>query len=68
MGELELATQLVREGGPILVHDWRAIPEIDHVLVAAERDGLGVVRLLGEGGAEEDGGLGLAVVENRRVA
>ena len=65
--ELELATRLVREGGPILVHDWRAIPEIDRVLVAVERDGLGVVRLLGEGGAEEDGGLGLAVVENRRA-
>lgn len=66
--ELELARQLVQEGGPILVHDWRAIPEIDRVLVAAERDGLGVVRLLSEGGAEEDGGLGLAIVENRRAA
>ena len=65
--ELELARQLVQEGGPILVHDWRAIPEIDRVLVAAQRDGLGVVRLLSEGGAEEDGGLGLAIVENRRA-
>lgn len=64
--ELDLASKLVRPGGPILVHDWRAIPDVDRVLRAAEAAGHGVVRLLGEGGEAEEAGLGLALVENRR--
>ena len=63
--ELELASRLVRPGGPMLLHDWRALAEVERVVAAAERAGHGVVRLLAEGGAEEEAGLGLAVVENR---
>lgn len=63
--ELELASKLVRPGGPILAHDWRVYPDLDRVLVNAERAGLGVVRLLTEGGEEEDSRLGLAIIENR---
>ena len=63
--ELELALQLVRRGAPILVHDWRAFADVDRALIAAERAGHGVVRLLAPGGEEEDAGLGLAIVENR---
>lgn len=65
--EFELTSKLVRPGGPILVHDWRAIADMDRVLTAAQRAGYGVVRLLAEGGEEEEAGLGLAIVENRRA-
>jgi predicted O-methyltransferase YrrM len=63
--ELELATKLVRPGGPILVHDWRAFPDVDRALLAAERSGHGVARLLGFGAEGEEAGLGLAIVTNR---
>jgi len=66
--EFELASKLVRPGGPILVHDWRAIPAVDRVLAAVEGAGYGVARLLAPGGEEEEAGLGLAIVENRERA
>jgi predicted O-methyltransferase YrrM len=63
-GEFELATQLVRPGGPILVHDWRWELDVQRVLARMERAGYGVVRLLGPGDVEEESGLGLALIEN----
>lgn len=63
--ELELARRLVCPGGPILVHDWRWIDDIERVLVRAEEAGFGVARLLAGCGVDEDAGLGLAVIENR---
>jgi predicted O-methyltransferase YrrM len=64
-GELELATQLVRPGGPILTHDWRWEEGVERVLERAAASGYGVARLLGPGAVDEEGALGLAVIENR---
>jgi hypothetical protein len=64
-GELTLAQHLVRAGGPIVVHDWRALPEVDRALVRAQSElGFHVVRLLAEGGVEEDAGLGIAIAQH----
>lgn len=64
--ELELAHELVCQGGLILVHDGAWVEGVAQVLERAQRDGYGVARLLAAdcGVAEEDG-LGIAVVENR---
>jgi hypothetical protein len=67
--ELALALQVVQPGGLVLVHDSRWIPDVGRVLRRAEEEGYGVVRLLSaESGVAEDGGLGLALVENRLEA
>jgi predicted O-methyltransferase YrrM len=67
--ELALARELVCPGGLILVHDAAWIDGVRRVLAQAQRDGYGVVRLLASDcGVREEDGLGLAVVENRRLA
>ena len=68
MKEFERATQLVRAGGLILIHD--AVFPYGTVSQALEQiDGLGygVIQLwTTEGCTREDGGLGLAIIENSR--
>jgi predicted O-methyltransferase YrrM len=65
--ELELAQRLVRPGGSILLPVVRPSPEIDTVLASAQRAGYGVVRLNAGGGADQEAGLGLAIVENSKA-
>jgi predicted O-methyltransferase YrrM len=65
-GELEIAARLVPPGAPILTHDWRWEEGVQRVLDRARAAGYGVVRLVGPGGVEEESGLGIAVIENRR--
>jgi predicted O-methyltransferase YrrM len=66
--ELELAHELVRPGGPILVHDVAWVEGVARVLADAQRSGYGVVRLLAaDGCVAEDDGLGIAVIENPRL-
>lgn len=64
--EFEHASQIVCTGGLILIHD--AVFPYGTVAAALEqidRKGFGVTRLwVAEGGGKEDGGLGLAVIEN----
>jgi predicted O-methyltransferase YrrM len=67
--EFELARQLVSPGGLLLLHDARSFAEVARTLERIEAAGFGVTRLLmGQPGAAEDAGLGLAVIENRRRA
>ena len=63
--EFELATRLVRPGGPILTHDWRWEEGVQRALARADAAGYGVVRLVGPGAVEEESGLGIAVIENQ---
>jgi hypothetical protein len=65
--ELELATRLLPAGAPILTHDWRWEDGVQRVLSRAAAAGYGVVRLVGPGGVEEESGLGIALIENRRT-
>jgi len=63
--ELQLATELVKPEGLILVHDCRWIEGIARALERMEASGYGVVRLLcAESDLPEDSELGLAVVDN----
>ena len=62
-GEFELARQLVRPGGPILVHDWRPDEGMQRAIARIESAGHGVARLLGPCGVEEASGLGIALIE-----
>lgn len=66
--EFQLASQLVCEGGLILIHDaaYRN-GTVEGALRRIEDEGYGVVRLwTAEEGVNEDDHLGLALVENRR--
>jgi predicted O-methyltransferase YrrM len=64
--EFQLAAQLVRPGGLILIHDVRyAYGTVERALRRIEAAGYGVVRLwTAEGAVAEDDQLGLALVEN----
>lgn len=67
--EFELARRLVCPGGLILIHD--AVYKhgtVGQALSELQRRGYGVVRLwTADDGVQEDDGLGLAVIENRRL-
>jgi predicted O-methyltransferase YrrM len=68
--EFDVARRLVCAGGPILVHDplW-AGGSVEDALARIAREGYGVVRLwCAADGVQEDDGLGLALIENRRRA
>ena len=66
--EFGRATQLVRPGGLILVHDvLLKSGSVDQALQRIAADGYGVSRLwTAEGVKADDNGLGIAVIENRR--
>ena len=66
--EFQLATQLVCEGGLILIHDaqWEG-GTVEEGLRSIMAAGYGVTRLwTAREGYAEDNGMGLAVIENRR--
>jgi predicted O-methyltransferase YrrM len=67
--EFELASQLVCSGGLILIHDATLrTGSVGSALNEIQNKGYGVVRLwTADSGVQEDDGLGLALVENRRI-
>ena len=66
--EFRLAAKLVCPGGLILIHDARYVGgTVELALQRIEQSGYGVTRLwTAECGVQEDDGLGLAIIENRR--